>query len=76
MLNNIYNFDMTKFDPQKHPFDHAQGRHRRSIRLQGYDYSQAGGYFVTIVTWRREFLFGNIVNQEMKLSPYGEIVQK
>lgn len=59
---------MTKFDPQKH--------HRRSIRLKGYDYSQEGAYYVTIVTWRREFLFGEIVNQEMMLSPYGEIVQK
>ena len=59
---------MTKFDPQKH--------HRRSIRLKGYDYSQEGAYYVTIVTWQREFLFGEIVNQEMMLSPYGEIVQK
>ena len=59
---------MTKFDPQKY--------HRRSIRLKGYDYSQEGAYYVTIVTWQREFLFGNIVNQEMMLSPYGEIVQK
>lgn len=59
---------MTKFDPQKH--------HRRSIRLQGYDYAQEGAYYVTIVTWRREFLFGEIVNSEMMLSPYGEIVQK
>lgn len=74
--HTIYNPSMTKFDPQKHPFDNAQGRHRRSIRLKGYDYSQEGAYFVTIVTWRREFLFGEIVNQEMRLSPYGEIVQK
>ena len=59
---------MNKFDPQKH--------HRRSIRLKGYDYSQEGAYYVTIVTWQREFLFGDIVNQEMMLSPYGEIVQK
>lgn len=59
---------MTKFDPQKH--------HRRSIRLKGYDYSQEGAYYVTIVTWQREFLFGEIVNQEMMLSLYGEIVQK
>ena len=59
---------MTKFDPQKH--------HRRSVRLQGYDYSQVGAYFVTIVTWQREFLFGDIVYKEMMLSPYGEIVQK
>ena len=63
-----HNLHMTKFDPQKH--------HRRSIRLKGYDYSQEGAYYVTIVTWRREFLFGEIVNQEMMLSPYGEIVQK
>ena len=59
---------MTKFNPQKH--------HRRSIRLKGYDYAQEGAYYVTIVTWQRGFLFGNIVNQEMILSPYGEIVQK
>ena len=59
---------MTKFDPQKH--------HRRSIRLKGYDYSQEGAYYVTIVTWRTEFLFGDVVNQEMMLSSYGEIVQK
>jgi REP element-mobilizing transposase RayT len=59
---------MNKFDPQKH--------HRRSIRLKGYDYSQEGAYYVTMVTWQREFLFGNILNHEMMLSPYGEIVQK
>ena len=59
---------MPKFDPQKH--------HRRSIRLKGYDYSQAGGYFVTVVAWHRECLFGEVVNGEMKLNQYGEIVQK
>lgn len=66
--NTIYNFIMTKFDPQKH--------HRRSIRLQGYDYSQEGAYYVTIVILRRECLLGQVVNKEMTLSPYGEIVQK
>jgi hypothetical protein len=59
---------MVRFDPQKH--------HRRSIRLKGFDYSQAGAYFVTMVTWRRELLFGEIVNREMILSGYGKIVQK
>lgn len=34
--------------------------HRRSIRLQGYDYSQAGAYFITICTHKRECLFGNV----------------
>jgi REP element-mobilizing transposase RayT len=50
--------------------------HRRSIRLQGYDYSQTGAYFVTIVAWQRECLFGEIVNGEMKLNRMGQIAQK
>jgi putative transposase len=58
----------SKFDPKKH--------HRKSIRLQGYDYSQGGAYFVTIITYQRDYLFGEIVNEEMKLNRYGEIVQK
>ncbi|CAG0962754.1 hypothetical protein ANAEL_00727 [Anaerolineales bacterium] len=44
--------------------------------MQGFDYTQAGAYFVTVVTWRREALFGEIVNGEMILNRYGEIVQK
>src|SRR4026207_1183958 len=64
----IYNSHMPKFDPQKH--------HRRSIRLQGYDYASAGAYYVTIVAWQRECLFGEVVNKEMVLNRYGEIVQK
>jgi putative transposase len=58
----------TKFDPQKH--------HRRSIRLNDFDYTSEGAYFVTIVTWGRECLFGEIVEKEMYLSRPGEIVQK
>lgn len=64
-----------KFDPKIHPFDRAQDKHRRSIRLKGYDYSQAGAYFVTIVSWQREMLFGEIVNEEMKLNHNGQIVR-
>lgn len=56
-----------KFDPKIH--------HRRSIRLQGYDYSQAGAYYVTIVAWRREYVFGEVVNAEMQLNKFGQIVQ-
>lgn len=48
--------------------------HRRSIRLQGYDYSQTGLYFITICCQDRAFLFGNVVNDEMKLNDFGEIV--
>jgi len=62
-----------KFDSQK-PFDSAQGRRRRSIRLPDYDYSQPGAYFITIVTWRRESLFGEIIDGEMRLNDAGRIV--
>lgn len=55
------------YDPKKH--------HRHSIRLPNYDYSQPGAYFVTIVTWHRECLFGEIVAGEMRLNKFGEIVR-
>jgi putative transposase len=58
----------SRFDPQKH--------HRRSIRLKGYDYSSEGAYYVTIVTQGRECLFGEIIDEEMYINEYGEIVQK
>jgi REP element-mobilizing transposase RayT len=47
---------------------------RRSIRLPGYDYSQAGEYFITICTHERDYLFGEIVNDEMQLNAFGRIV--
>ncbi len=47
---------------------------RRSARLQGYDYSQAGAYFITICSYNRECLFGEIKNGEMILNGFGEIV--
>ncbi|MFN5309511.1 MAG: transposase [Candidatus Kapaibacterium sp.] len=47
--------------------------HRKSIRLHGYDYSQAGAYFITICTQDREHRFGKIENDEMVLNEYGII---
>ena len=55
--------------PRYNPASH----HRRSIRLKGYDYSQAGAYFITLCTHNREWLFGGIVEEIMRLNPYGEI---
>jgi hypothetical protein len=49
---------------------------RHSIRLPGYDYRQAGAYFVTINTYKKEHLFGEVVGGVVKLSPVGEIVQE
>jgi REP element-mobilizing transposase RayT len=43
--------------------------------LKGYDYSQAGAYFVTIVAWQRECLFGDVVDGEMQLNRNGHIVR-
>ncbi|SRR5258706_10183197 len=63
-----------RFDPKKH--------HRKSMRLQGYDYSQAGAYYVTIVTYHRDCLFGEIVNEETPqggdviLSDFGKIADE
>jgi len=48
-------------------------RHRRSIRLKGYDYTQAGAYLVTICTHNRQPLFGEIRNGIMLLNSYGRI---
>jgi len=42
--------------------------HRRSIRLQGYDYSGEGLYFITICTQNRLCLFGDVVNHKMILN--------
>jgi putative transposase len=61
-----------KFNPEIH--------HRRSIRLKGYDYSRNGAYFVTICSWNRECLFGEIAGMkaskpEMLLNEYGKIVR-
>ena len=47
--------------------------HRRSIRLRGYDYSQAGAYFVTMVTQDRKNLFGKIVGGSLVLIDAGNI---
>lgn len=54
------------FDPDIH--------HRRSIRLQHYDYSTAGAYFVTICTFQRECLFGEVVEGNVKLNRFGDTV--
>ncbi len=48
--------------------------HRHSIRLQGYDYSQTGAYFVTICAHDRKCLFGEIADGVMHLNQFGNIV--
>ena len=48
--------DKPKYNPDIH--------HRKSIRLKGYDYSQAGLYFITICCQDRICRFGEILTDE------------
>jgi putative transposase len=59
---------MIKTDPEIHQ--------RHSIRLKGWDYSGEGWYFVTVVTIRREILFGEIHVGGLTVNPLGRIVQE
>jgi REP element-mobilizing transposase RayT len=71
--------DKQKYNPVSH--------HRRSIRLQHYDYAGAGAYFITICTHNRKCMFGQVgagskpaqfhdtqFTNPMFLNKYGEIV--
>ena len=57
---------MPRYDPLIH--------HRRSIRLKGFDYTQPGAYFVTLVTKNRETLFGEIAEGDVRLNTYGQVI--
>ncbi|HAT73660.1 MAG: CRISPR-associated integrase [Candidatus Moranbacteria bacterium GW2011_GWF2_36_839] len=51
-------------------------RTRKSNRLENFDYSQNGMYFVTICTKGREELFGEIIDGKIILNELGIIVLK
>ena len=51
-------------------------KNRISIRLKNYDYSLANGYFVTLCTYQRQSLFGNIENSQMILNEAGRMVEE
>lgn len=53
--------------------DDPNSHHRRSIRLRGYDYDQAGAYFVTICTRVHSTVFGGVVRGVMHLNDAGLI---
>jgi REP element-mobilizing transposase RayT len=57
--------------------DLYKNRYRiKSARWEGWDYSQAGYYFITICTKNREMFFGDVINEKMILSRIGEIAVK
>ncbi len=49
--------------------------HRRSTRLEGYDYSAPGAYFITICAEHREPMFGGIIDGRIITSPIGQAVR-
>ncbi len=49
---------------------------RRPIRLSNFDDSTPGAYFVTICTHERECLFGDVVDEVVRLNGLGEVVQQ
>ncbi len=57
-----------KYDPNIH--------HRRSIRLDGYDYSQDGWYSVTMCVLGHKCLFGKFADGQIQLYEYGRIIDK
>lgn len=57
-----------RFNPNIH--------HRKSIRLRNYDYSRNGAYFVTICTYKRLELFGNVEDGQMRLNDVGSLVEE
>jgi REP element-mobilizing transposase RayT len=56
------------YDPNRH--------RRRSIRLRGYDYTQAGCYFVTICTHERRCLFGAIDGGVLRPNDAGRMIER
>jgi len=55
-----------KYNPQIH--------HRKTIRLKGYDYSQAGLYFITMCCQDKECRFGYIEKNEIILNDVGRMI--
>ena len=49
---------------------------RRSIRMEGYDYAQAGAYFITVRAHEGRCLFGRIDAAEMWPNALGIIVEE
>ena len=53
-----------------------QFKSRKQNRLNNYDYSSNGYYYVTICVYNREYIFGEIINDEMILNRCGNIAKK
>jgi REP element-mobilizing transposase RayT len=51
--------------------------HRKTIRLQQYDYTRPGAYFITVCLHdRKQYLFGEIADNVMVLNSVGEYARE
>ena len=46
---------------------------RKRLRLNGYDYGQAGAYFVTVCTKEKKCILGSVVGADDYIGPYVEL---
>ncbi len=56
------------YDPERH--------RRRSVRLGDVRYTEPGVYFITVCTYERACLFGEVVEGGVRLHAFGEIVRE
>jgi REP element-mobilizing transposase RayT len=75
ILLPVYNHRMVVRAGGSYLPDHPPPR-RSGLRLDGYDYAQAGAYFVTICTAGRACLLGHITDGQMILSDIGEMIHR
>lgn len=56
--------------------DSPEIQYRRSIRLKDYNYATEGAYFVTIGTHEKQCLFGDMIDDTMRLNDAGVMVRE
>ena len=49
---------------------------RRSMRLKEFDYSNPWWYYVTICTYQKRKILGEVNNSKMILNEFGKIVEE
>lgn len=47
---------------------------RSTNRLKGYDYTLPGAYFITLVAKNRQAIFGELLDDQILLSSYGQLI--
>lgn len=48
---------------------------RNTNRLAHYDYATIGAYFITVCVQYRRCLFGEVIDEEMQVNKFGEMVE-